>query len=220
MSINVQSYLKSHAVTATTLCAIVIDAWDADALQWEPEVLSDALVDLAKGPIPQINLDKIHALTAAITTSAFYDDVFTFSYVCNAIGGLDEKVFFSVFDPPTPKEFAWAVCEVNLNNPVSKQSDAFHPDVLTFMGLLLRESGLASPPQALSFVTVPLDNDPELLADDPVIYQAYHSLLQENMQDVDAYVKFRYRQLLAELKHLQLEHSDFDSLMAKLSKRN
>lgn len=212
MSSNVQRLLRATTTTATSLLAIIIDAWDVEALQWEPEVLRDELEERAGSIIPSINMDKIQGLTAALSTPSFYDDFYVFAHICNSLGGIDEKVVFSVFEPPMPTEMAWTVFEINLNDPSDNIADKFHPDVLAFMGFVLREGALSRAPKVLNFVEVPLSGEEDIFAGDPELYTGYQTLLKENTDNVNKYVESRAKQLLAELSNLELENGDIDTV--------
>ena len=214
-----QRLLSSTITTATTLAAVLVDLYDTDSLYWEPEVIRAELTRLAGRDVPEINVDKINALTSALTNDSFFSDFYVFSHVCNALGGLDSQVLFSVFDPPSPEEMAWSIFEVNLNDTSEKIADRLHPDVKTFIGLLLRESGLSQPPRVLNFIKIPGDNSPDIFADDPDIYLGYTKLLSENKAAVDAYVEARASQLLSELKNVKFENGDVAQVLERLNKK-
>jgi hypothetical protein len=213
---TIQRLLSSTTTTGTALAAIAIDQWDTDSLYWENEVLREELERLAGASVPAINIDKLNALTTALTTDSFYNDFYVLTYICNALGGLDEKVVFSVLDPPTPKELAWTVFELNLHEPSEHPQQQFHPDVLAFMGLLLQQSAISAPPRALSFVDIPTEDVTDIFADDPPLYVAYNQLATENKEQIDAYVKARANQLLSELRNIPFENGDVKSLFEAL----
>jgi len=214
-----QRLLTSTRTIATTLLALVIDRFDTDGLYWEPEILNEELEKLAGDRIPPINMDKIQALTSALTSDQFFDDIYVFSTVCNAIGGLDEEIVFNTFDPPMPKELAWGVYEVVMNNPAKEPEKLFSSDVLKYMGLLLLYGGISEAPRSLNFVSVPLESSPDVFADDPALYSAFNTLLQENKGSIDNYVSARVDQLMAELSSIPFEEGSMDKIKEVLSKR-
>lgn len=215
----VSRLLRSTTATATALIAIVLDRYDAEALYWEPEVLREELERLAGGDVPSITYDKINALTTALTSDVPYQDFYVFSHICNALGGIDEKVVFGVFEPPMPKELAWTIFELNLNDPVTDLVSRFHPDVQVFMGFVLQRAALTQPPKVLNFVEIPAEGEaPDIFADDPAMYAAHRSVQEENVRGIDTYVEARAEQLFAELTNLSLEHGNVEAVLTALKR--
>lgn len=216
-----QRLLKKTSTIATTLVAIVIDHFDTDALYWEPEVLREELYALAKGSVPEINLDKIQALTVALTSDLPYYDVPSFNAICNAIGGSQDSVAFELFDPPEPEEMAWAVLEIFLNDPPmdnEKFGERFSPALRKYIGIVLEENAIIRPPKTLAFAELPEPDTELLFGDDPTLYKAYISLQEANKRAVDDYVESRLAQLKAELVGAQLQNGDVDKAIDILEK--
>lgn len=205
-----QQLLRSPSTVATVLAAIVLEHYGDDGLYFEPEILRGALNSLAGSVVPEVNLDKLHGLTTAITTDSFYYEPSIFNQICNALGGFDESVNFETFDIPDPEEVAWAVTEVYLNDPPEKGSEAefakrFAPGIITYMGEILVNSGIGRAPSALSFVPLPepdLESDP--FKDDATLLTAYAGLQLSNTQSVDDYVASRMYQMWKQMQEAKL----------------
>lgn len=212
---NIKTFLTSPLTIATTLLAIIIDKWGTEALYWDAEVLEEELEKF--GQIPRINLDKIHGLTTALTTDSFYTDVWTFSLLCNTLGGMDDRIVFGVFEPPAPEEVAWTVYEVcYVNDPQDIEiKDRFHPDIIQFIKIILEQGGLLAAPKVLNFIELK-DTDPDVFEEDPEIYESYYKFLQENQKSVDSYVNNRVTQMLNELSNVPFEEGDFEELNKRL----
>jgi len=203
-----ESLLTSTSTIGTTLAAIVIDRYGTEGLYFEPETLRDALESMANDRIPEINYDKIHAWTTAISTDFFYYDPQAFNLICNALGGFNVEVDFNRWEPPEAEEMAWTVLEVFLNDVSSggeeEFAQRFSPLMKHYMRELLSGSGVALAPQSLRFV-VPETLDVSPLAEDPTLYQMVLQFQRLRLEEVETYVEKRYKQLLEELESAELD---------------
>jgi hypothetical protein len=205
--------LLSDATTATTLMALVVDAFGVAGLEFEREILEEALNSLAGDEVPEINADKIISLFTSITTPRFWDDFYFFNATANCIGGRDDVFIPDVFTPALPEEMAWATIEVAINDPGDPPGDRFHPDVRTFIGVLLNRYGFSIRPDSLSFAIIPefLKNDP--FVEDPDLFQEVQYIQSNNAGDVDRYVGNRLTQLEREMEVLELKNGSTEDLL-------
>jgi len=211
--------LKSRTTTATTLAAIVLDKFGAEGLEFEPEVLRTELEKEAGAAIPEINMDKFGALTAAIATDFFYFDPQSFNLICNSLGGFNYRVNPELWETPEPEEVAWTVFEIFLNDPPTGDSsefgNRFSPIIKEYIALILTENGVSTPPTALRFIEIPEQDVVDVFADDPTLYAAYHRLQSENVQQIESYIKDRFRQLITELQHAELANAEMPDFFEK-----
>lgn len=113
-----ESYQKSQALqstesTATLIHAIIRHTYGEEAYDWDPltvalEVQADFATEMSAEAV-----DRWSAITVVMTTDAFFKRLDAFLAICNTLN--TGAPFFSVFDPVTTEEAAWAITEVALN---------------------------------------------------------------------------------------------------------
>jgi hypothetical protein len=194
------------------LLALLIDSYTTVVLDWEPETIRGEIKATYNVDVSQVNMDKVMALITVLTTNLFYISATSFAHVANALN--NSAANFEVMDPVTPDEAAWALTEVTLNDPPKSGSDleeAFSDEVRKFLGAILVDEGMTTPPAVLGMARMPskpLENADTSMADDPIMFAGFYKLGQSKADDVTAYVKERTAKLIEELSKLPLEHRD------------
>ena len=143
---------------ATTLVALCIDDYGIAVFDWDPESIDMELKE-SYPTIPAVNLDKIHAMIVALTTSQFYQDALVFYHTAMALS--DNPVNFdSVIDDLAVEEMAWALMEIGLSDIGNKQSPTpeFSAEVSGLAGAVLKQQGFRAPPPILQFAIMPSQN--------------------------------------------------------------
>lgn len=208
--IVMEKALRNEDTFATCLVGILLKTFDVDFFEWEPETLILELGSAFPGAdIPEINIDKIGALTTALTTNQFYQYFEIFSNVCRSLNG--EEADFSSFVMPTPHELAWGVTEVLINDVPEKGGEAFEfaPEVTAYTGFVLSQFGLYVPPKVLAFAEYSVKNP--LLGAETDTFTGEESFFEAGMKkqdldakDVDEYVAEQYTLLHTQLKDYRL----------------
>jgi hypothetical protein len=216
-----QEMLRNPIAMGTALTALCIDAWGTEYMDWEPEVVGDALYELARGPVPQVNKDKISAMAVLLTRNSFIEDAQAFSFICNTLGGEDIPVLFTTFDPPMPEEVASTVMEYFLNVPLEKGEkgeEVFGPEVLSFIAVILQDAGLTTAPPPLDFVEVPSSGFDSMIADDPAMYEAVWSIQRSNADGITEYARARATLLTSQLQKITLKNGSTEDILKRLGK--
>lgn len=198
--------LLEHPDTpATTLLAICVDLWGFECLEFEGETI----LDLFKGlgvTVPEVNMDKIHALQVVYTTDLFYKDLAVFRVLVDSLVGAGAS--FMEADPPTSSEIAIAVAEVIANEPpTAPLHELFTPEIQKFVRILLDEEGFDKAPPILAWAGNKAHTNPDSLKD-PITYAAYHKSQVRLREDLDADVTEFMSILLRAVDMVQLRNRD------------
>jgi len=143
--------MATPGTLATVSHAIALHFFSEEIYTWEPETLSLELADILDIKIDEDNLDRLHAIIAAITSNSFYKDWAAFTAICSALSGENDPTEVAEM---TVAEFVWGVIEVSLNDG-DDEPQLFSPDVASLVGVVLDEEGFTAPPEPVSFAIMP-----------------------------------------------------------------
>jgi hypothetical protein len=143
--------MATPGTLATVSHAIALHFFGEEIYSWEPETLSLELADILDIKIDEDNLDRLHAMIAAITSNSFYKDWAAFTAICSALSGENDPTEVAEM---TIAEFVWGVIEVSLNDG-DDEPQLFSPDIASLVGVVLDEEGFTAPPEPVSFATMP-----------------------------------------------------------------
>jgi hypothetical protein len=143
--------MATPGTLATVSHAIALHFFGEEIYAWEPETLSLELADILDIKIDEDNLDRLHAIIAAITSNSFYKDWAAFTAICSALSGENDPTEVAEM---TIAEFVWGVIEVSLNDG-DDEPQLFSPDIASLVGVVLDEEGFTAPPEPVSFATMP-----------------------------------------------------------------
>jgi len=196
----------------TALLALAIDEFGTECFGWEPETIRMEVQDTYHITLPQANMDKLMAMITALSTNLFYVSVESFTHIANALN--DSEADFYTWDPVDADEAAWAITEVALSDaprPRESFEDRFSHDVRRYVGVIVTDEGIVSPPDVLGIAEM----DPSVqkaadvtFADDPSMFAGFYRLSQEKANDVTQYVRKRTAALLNQLQRLPLQNRD------------
>lgn len=213
--------LKDPAAIGTAITMVGIDHYGAEFLEYEAEVMGDALDKIAGAEVPATNKDKAAALSLLLLQGDFFVDPVIFGYTVAALGGDDDPVLFLAWDQPAPEECAWTVYEALMNVPLERGESPqrrFGRDILLYLQLLLRNAGFAVAPSPLNFVPMSsTDEVTTMLSDDPSMFEAFWQHQRNNERLVVDYVGDRVALLFKQLEGLKLENGSVDKLITQLS---
>ena len=165
---------------ATVSHAIALHFFGTDIYTWEPETLAMEFKDKLDVDIDEENLDRLHAIIAAITSDSFHNDWVAFNAICSTLNGENDPNDIAEM---TVAEFVWGIIEVSLNE--EKGDEHFSPDIAALVGTILDQEGFESAPIQLHFAKLPekyVDGESEHVKQDAqTSYQM--GLLQEYIRD-------------------------------------
>lgn len=110
---EVRALLESPETCATVIHAIIRSQYGEEAYGWDPLTVAMELKDDFKIDVPSQVLDRWSAIQTLMTSDAFFTRLDAFLGICNTFSS--GEPFFSVFDPVTVEEAAWALVEAALN---------------------------------------------------------------------------------------------------------
>ena len=108
-----QQILQSNDASATVVHAILRTQYGEEVYDWDPvtvamEVQADFGCDMSATA-----MDRWCAMQVVMTSDAFFTRLDAFMNICNTLA--EGEPAFSVFNPVTVEEMAWAISEVALN---------------------------------------------------------------------------------------------------------
>jgi len=201
---------------ATVLFLLVIDTYGAEVLPgadrdgWHPETIKLELEADFKLTLPKESLDKIMAAITIYTTNFFYKDVVKFIELCNILSGDDFQP--DEFDPADAGEILWGVTEAMLIYPPDDEDmedTGFSDEIRTYIGEVLNDEGIASPPDVLRLgLTGPAMDIGTEFADDPEMYQAVWETQEGKTNDLKEMLTRNLRELYMQVKMLPMQRGD------------
>lgn len=205
---DLKSAFTSDDTFGSTLIVALTDMYNgSEFLNWEPETIRMDVKDALNVDIPDNNMDKIQALSVALTTDRFFSDIDVFINVCNSLGG--EGADFRAFDPAEIDEIAWAVTEILLNiGSVEGEDHPFGEDIIIYIQTQATLEGFKKLPSVLQFVPLKsddLDNAAELGAD---IAAAVVQRQNAIVSDLEEELQEKLAALFNQIQSLPLRHGD------------
>jgi len=210
---KIASVLTNEDMLATPLLVLCVDQLGTEFFDWEPESFDTEIRTRFGAEMPTPNRDKIWALVAILTTDLFYKSLETFIPTCNSLNGSEAD--FDDYDPVTGEEAAWGITEAGLIEP-PEEGEApgakFSHEIKRYVGLTLQSEGVTAPPVFLK-PYVEYDVDPEEdaglnIGPDEHMLAMYAKRQQAERAEIEAYVRGRLEDLVAQLRLLPLRHGD------------
>lgn len=204
---RVAALLQDEDVFATTLLAIVIDAYGTEVLGpaetgWTPETLRLELQDDFDVVVPDANMDKLVAGIALLTSDDFYKRTPRFVQLCNALSGSEMS---ARFDKADAAECAWGMTEAMLLAP-PEEDEPFSDEIRHYLGQILDEEGIADPPDLLRLAIrdrVPADVAvADLPTEDPSSFAASYRARADRKQEIQEMLEENVEAMLSQLASL------------------
>lgn len=200
--IMVKRLLESHETMALTLYIVLSKKYGEEWLSWEPLTVYLELRDDFSCEPSTVTMDRINAVQLLMTSSSFYTDLYGFTGICNTLS--EGSPSFSLINPVTVAEAAWAVTEAGL----IREPEQFAPTIRSYIQVILEMEGLAKdPPEILADVVgsqMPDPNSAEEYAD-MVLYK-------ENLDLIEQFIDENLGLIVGQLAGLGLD----DEFMAAL----
>ena len=200
---------------ATTLMTLVLDQYGTEGLTWAAETIRRELEEDFNVKVPSNNIDKVMAAISIVTSDDFYSRLPYFINICNVLS--DDEFDPSVFDPADAAEIAWGITESLLLYPPD-EAEPFSEEIRFYIGHVLSEEGIISPPDVLQIALrdLPLDDPGNVSADDPEMYEAFFSLQQDKSDELNNMLKRQLGELMEQLESLSLVDGDTKDLLKRM----
>lgn len=132
---SIREALESTETKATVLHAILRKQYGDDVYDWDMATIAMEVMDDFKAEISAESANRWAALQLAMTTDAFFTRLDAFLAIANTLSS--GEPFFSMFDPVTTEEAAWAIAEMSLN----RESLPFSYAIRQYLKALLKQDG-------------------------------------------------------------------------------
>lgn len=210
---KVAGVLTNEASLATTLLVLCIDQLGVEFFEWEPETFDTEIKTRFGVDMPTVNRDKVWALVTVLTTDLFYHSLETFIPTCNTLNGSEAD--FDDYDPVTGEEAAWGIAETLLVDPPEKGTEPgsrFSHEIKRYVGMTLESEGVTTAPTMLKpFVEFDVDPEEKVglnIGPDEHMLAMYMKRQQSERDEIEAYVRGRLEDLIAQLRLLPLQDGD------------
>lgn len=193
---------------ATTLLSGLLKVYGTDLLNWSGETIQLEVKDDFGVEMPRVVYDQLMALLTALTTDEVYKDVPLFDEIVSALSRRGVGVEKGV---PPVDDVAWAVAELQLNDPDPVTRDPDNPwsrDIQKYVRVVLDDEGLSIAPKVLSFAA----NRPVKKEgfDDPAVFAGAWGNAQSRADEVDAWAESQVVELLQQLADIGVQFTSED----------
>jgi len=204
----------------TTLVVLLTDMYsnketgEISWLNWDIETIKLELEDDLRVKIKPRIIDKIAVGQLLMTTNLFYKEAPDFIHFCNVMN--DDNEMPGVWNPADSYEIAWAVAEATLLEPPEEGlPDAFSPEVLGYIKIVLKQANILSAPDSLSFIKPDELAGPAIgqLNDDMVLYKAAYDEAQEATDMLNEYVNMRTTELIDQLAQITVKRGNLQQVV-------
>lgn len=204
----------------TTLVVLLTDMYsnketgEISWLNWDIETIKLELEDDLRVKVKPRIIDKIAVGQLLMTTDLFYKEAPDFIHFCNVMN--DDNEMPGVWNPADSYEIAWAVAEATLLEPPEEGlPDAFSPEVLGYIKIVLKQANILSAPDSLSFIKPDELSGPAIgqLNDDMVLYKAAYDEAQEATDMLNEYVNIRTTELLDQLSQITVKQGNLQQVV-------
>lgn len=221
-----RALLQSGDTFATVLFLLLVDVYGDEldeqgrpaVFDWHPKTIKMQLEQDFGVQLPKENLDKIMAAIMIFTTNYFYKDVSRFIDLCNILAGDDFSP--GVFDPADSAEILWGVSEAMMIYPPNDDPEdtEFSPEVRAYIREVLKEEGIADPPDVLRLGADPSATDHIRMnfSDDPEMFQAVWEVQRGKRDDLANVVREGLKDLATQLEILALQNGSTQGILQKL----
>lgn len=198
----------------TTLVVLLTDKYTSEWFTWDIETVRLEIEDDYRIKLRSDILDKIAVGQLLMTTDLFYKSAPEFIHFCNVMNG--DYEYPGVFNPADAYEVAWGVAEAELLEPPEEEPlTAFSTDIVEYMKVVLKQSGVLSPPDSLSFINTDELTGKALgqLSSDEVLYKAAYDEAQEAADSLNEYVNQRTYQLVEQLAQIHVKNGNLQAVV-------
>ena len=206
--------LMNPDTLTTVLNAILKSMYGDDFYDWDIVTIYLELRADFGVEVPQEIVDKIGALQMFMTTDAFFKRIEGFHSACNTLA--TGTPFFTVFDPVTTEEAAWAVTEVAFNRdmlPFSHAVRSYLKEILKRDGYDVYANGTTDDlPGNLNEVFDKLPSQSDILKHLDDVRAAKH-----NLNNTDAYIDEQLQDMIYQFNKIP-SLSNMDDILMRTDK--
>jgi len=131
----IKELLQSAQTLATPIHAIIRRQYGEDAYDWDLVTIMMEAQDDWQVEMAPAAANRWAAIQTIMTTDAFFTRLDAFLAICNTLS--TGEPYFTLFDPVTTEEAAWAIAEVSLNRDLLPFSYA----IRQYLRMTLQQDG-------------------------------------------------------------------------------
>ncbi len=143
-------WFKSRDTFTSSLTAMALDMYGAEILEWEPEILQEAIEKDLALKLPSWSVDRLNCGLSLLSSDSFFKSLEVFLVTCNI---LNMRVIDSTSVPyASVDDMVLGVTEAKeLIGPDIWDEAKFCPEIQTYAGNVLSIHGITKAPTVLSF---------------------------------------------------------------------
>ena len=197
---------------ATTLVGILLRAYGADVLNWDPLTRRVQIQEDFDVVLQRREFEALESLVNAMTTDTAYRSVAVFHRTVQA---LNRTEIDDLDDMPDPEDVTWAVAEIGVNDPeppmVPGSSIPYSGDIARYVGVVLDRHGILGEPRVLEWADRPNPPLATEQSDDPTMFEAAMESSEQMTKELDDELERRFGALVVQLKELGINPSSIKS---------
>lgn len=214
-----QQLFQGQDSFATSLVALMIDEFGTEFLEWTPYTIRLEIVDNFRVKPSALNFNLLMAGVHLLTQDSFYKSLPDFNEIVQILSG--ELTHPGLFSPADAASCAWGITEALLLAPPDNLNDAFSVEVQAFVGEVLRDEGILTPPDVLKighFDRAVMQQIKFDFSEDPEMFEAIYGAEQNKTEAINHFVKTRLRALVEQLQMLPLRNGKIEQVAEMMLK--
>lgn len=197
---------------ATTLVGILLRAYGAEALNWDPlTIRSQIKTDFGVEPSRRA-YEKMMALVNAMTTDTVYRSVPVFDRTVNAMVDTPANEMDEV---PGADDVAWTIVELLMADPepplIPGSKHPWSGDIARYVGVVLDNEGISGEPKGLEWALREDQPIAQSLSDDPTMHAGAIKAASSGVDEINHIIQKRVGLLLEHLQDLGIEPAPISS---------
>ncbi len=211
------SSLDTYATTAVTM---LIDMYGVECFSWSPATIRVELNEDLGVVAPPPVFDRAMVAINLLSSDSFYKSLPTFNDFCVILSG--HSVSYQMFQMADTLDVAWGITEgVLISPPDDSDEEPFVPEIISFIGKVVQEEGIISPPDVLRLGGVRseiMDRIKMDYSDDPELFQSIWTAEKSKSTYIDQTVRDRLGEMVRQLESLPLINGNPKDIVAAMSK--
>jgi hypothetical protein len=212
-------WLSDPALFTTSAVVLLADKFGTEFLEWDPITVSMEVRSAFGVELTTEIQDRIQAASSLFTSNLFFVSLEAFSTICNALNF--GSVASEIFVPADLDDVLWGVTEAKILLGDMYDPEGYSHNVSRFVGYLLSEDGVTTPPSSLSFAEYDEIEEENLSSEferDIEFQQAYTADQIQERQNLEKVNIVKIMALFEQLQKLPVKHGSTEFIREVMSK--